>query len=563
MFIIKGCALMRYILNGFSKLKYKLNIWSLSSIVVILILTIPSLSVFSGLFYPGNSNWIHFKAYLLSDYISNTVILISSVGIAAAISGTLLAWLVCMYDFPGRRFFKWALILPLSIPPYMGAYTYAGIFDYTGPVQTLIRQQTSWSIDPRHFDIMSIQGASFIFTIFLFPYVYMLVRSFLVNQSSSMLESSRLLGSSGISSFFAVIVPLSRVSIAGGVSLVMLEVLNDYGVVKYLGIPALSTAIFKAWFSLGDIQTAIKLSSYLMLAVCIVLILEKLLRGRRSFSYSSTKIRPLNATKLHGLHAFGATTVCALFFSAGFLVPLLQLASWSFKTYASVFDVDLLKAGFQSALTAGIAALLITLLSIIIANSSRISKGLASIAYSRIISFGYSIPGAVIAIGVLSLFVYLDRIIHPLYSSINSSAPSLLLSGSILMLIFAYVVRFMSIGYNSIDAGFEKNGRSYYEASRTLGMNITQTFFKVDMKMLKPAIASAFILVFVDILKELPLTLILRPFNFNTLSTKAFQYANDEMVQEASIASLIIVLISAVLILLLNKKNSKGEHNAF
>ncbi|MGM0846580.1 MAG: ABC transporter permease [Bacillota bacterium] len=496
-------------------------------------------------FSEPNDNWYHIKEYLLNQYIQNTLVLIVFTGLFSSFIGLSLAWFITVYDFPFRKFFKWALILPLAIPPYIGAYTYNGMLNYTGIIQTTLRNSFGMEVNQKYFDIMTIQGAVFIFTIFLYPYVYIITRAFLENQSSALVENARLLGSSSSEIFFRIILPLSRTAIIGGASLVILEVLNDYGVVKFFGIQTFTTAIFQAWFGMGDIDSAIKLAGILMSIVLLLLILEKLSRGRKTFSYSTSKVKPVQPVRLSKWKGRLMLGYVLLIFSFGFLIPFLQLVEWLFMTYDLIVSEQFLGLIWNSIFVSVIAAALITVIAVIIANFSRLHQGIIPKFLSKVTLIGYSIPGAVIAIGVLTLFLELDKVQRYLYG-LWDEQPSFVLSLSIAMLIFAYIIRFLAIGYNSVEAGFDKVGRSFTEASRLLGMNITHSFFKVDFKMVKGAVFGGFILVFVDVLKELPLTLILQPFNFYTLATKAFQYAGDEMVHEAALASILIILISGV-----------------
>lgn len=534
-------------------LKQNINLFTLLSSLFILAIILPNLSILIGVLKPVNTTWIHIKTYLLKDYIFNSLILIFWTSIFVIFIGVFSAWLISTYDFPLRNFFKWALILPLAIPPYMAAYTYNGILNYTGVIQTTLRNTFSIQVNQKYFDIMSINGAIFIFTLFLFPYIYIIVQAFLEKQSSSLIENARLLGRSPLDILLHIVIPISRTAIVGGTSLVVLEVLNDYGVVKYFGIPTFSTAIFKTWFAMGDINSAIKLASILMFIIFFLLGLEKLLRGNKQFSYSNTKIKSLKRQKLNKSKAFLACLFCSSIFLLSFFIPTIQLINWSLLTYSKVLNLEFFKIIFNSISVATITSILILIISIIIANYSRLNNTFLAKLYSKITILGYSIPGAVIAISVISFFITIDKNLHWLYLKIDPNLGKLVLSTSIVLLLFAYIIRFLAIGYNSVESGFDKIGKKFFEASKMLGANSLETFLKVDLKMILPSLLSGFILVFVDILKELPLTLILRPFNFNTLSIKAFQYANDEMIHEAAISSLIIIGISVLSIFLLNK----------
>ena len=542
-----------------NKLASNLNIWALLSLVFILLIIAPNVNILINAFQEGNENWQHIKDYLLKDYIINSLTLIVFTGIFTIFIGTSLSWIISIYDFPLRNFFKWGLVLPLAIPPYIAAYTYNGLFNYTGVLQSFLRNSLDMKVNQVYFDIMSIQGAIFIFTMFLYPYVYIITRSFLEKQSAALVENSRLLGRNSLEIFFCIILPISRTAIVGGVSLVVLEVLNDFGLVKYFGIPTFSTAIFKTWFAMGDTDSAIKLSAMLMFLVLAILLLENIFRGRKKYSFTTSKVTPLKPQKLTGIQALGAMAYCLIIFSFGFMVPLLQLIHWSTLTYKKILNIEFWQLMINSLSVALSASVLIIIIAVVIANYCRISEGVIAKIYSKVTTLGYSIPGAVIAMGVIVFFVAIDKNLFWFYKLLNGQPSKLILTTSIFMLIFAYTIRFLAIGYNSIQAGFEKVGKTFFEASRTLGMNVTQTFFKVDFIMLRSAIVSGFILVFIDILKELPLTIILRPFNFNTLATKAFEYANNEMIHEAAIPSIIIIIISTSSIYFFHKL---GEEEA-
>ncbi|KXS45358.1 MULTISPECIES: ABC transporter permease [unclassified Candidatus Frackibacter] len=542
-------------------LKSLFNIWSISSFIIILFILIPNINILLNIFNPVTDNWEHIQKYLLKDYIVNSTILISFTGVLSILIGLTLAWLISQFEFPFRDFFKWALVLPLAISPYIGAYTYNGLLNYTGVIQTTLRG-FGVDVNPSYFDIMTMPGAIFIYTIFLFPYVYIITRSFLSKQSASLVEASRTLGRSYFETFWYVILPVSKGAIVAGSSLVILEVLNDYGVVKYFGIPTFSTAIFKTWFAMGDANSAIRLSALLMAFVFGVLLVEKFSRGGKRFSYSTTKIRPISRKKLSGIKAFMTSGFCFSVFSIGFLIPTLQLLHWSWLSYDDVLDMEFILFAINSLFVALLASALIIIIAVIIANTVRINDNIISKIYSKIAILGYSIPGAVIAIGILTFFITLDNQIEVIYKLLDLGTSGLVLKSSIIMLIFAYIIRFLGIGYNSVESGFDRVGSSFFEASRTLGVGITETFFKVDLPMIKPAVKSGFLLVLIEVLKELPLTLILRPFNFDTLASKAFEYAGNEMIHEAAISSMIIILVCGIAIYRINTVGSKGGKNA-
>lgn len=534
------------------KLFSNVNVWTVSATIIMILLFLPNLTIVTGVFSPSNENWAHMKEFVIGSFIKTSLILISVTAILTISIGLSLAWLIAQYQFPFRQFLKWALILPLSIPPFIGAYTYHGIVNYTGIIQTTLRDWLGIELNPTFFDIMNLPGAIFIYTMFLYPYVYTITRIFLSQQSASLIESARMLGKGPWRTFFQVVIPISRVSIIGGASLVVLEVLNDYGVVKYFGIQTFTTAIFQTWFGLGDIESSIKLAASLMGFVILILVIEKLLRGRRQYSYSTTKVRPLPLIQLKGWKAGVVTGYGLTILSFGFFIPIAQLIDWMILTFGTIPMDEFLTYVKNSITVAGISATTIILFTLIVGNFSRLVQRKVAKLLPKLTILGYSIPGAVIAVAVVTAFIALDRFLSPLYKLVGIST-TLVLSVSLIMLITAYIIRFFAIGYNSIESGYDKIGTEFRDASRLLGVGLTKTFFKVDVPMMKGAIISGFILVFIDILKEVPLTLILRPFNFDTLSTKAFQYASDEKIMEASHASLLIVGISALAIVIFYK----------
>jgi len=533
--------------------------WTVSAAIIMILLFLPNLTIVTGIFTPANENWAHMKEFVLGSFIKTSLILISATALLTIMIGLSLAWLIAQYQFPLRGFLKWALVLPLSIPPFIGAYTYHGIVNYTGVIQTTLRDRFGIELNPSFFDIMNLPGAVFIYTMFLYPYVYTITRIFLSQQSASLIESARMLGKGPWRTFIQVVIPISRVSIIGGASLVVLEVLNDYGVVKYYGIQTFTTAIFQTWFGLGDIESSIKLAASLMGFVILILMIEKLLRGRRQYSYSTTKVRPLPLIQLKGWKATVVTGYGLFILSLGFFIPIAQLIDWMILTYGKIPMGEFLTYVKNSVTVAGISASVIILFALIVGNFSRLVHGRIVKLLPKLTILGYSIPGAVIAVAVVTAFIALDRFLSPIYQLIGLST-TLVLSVSLIMLISAYIIRFFAIGYNSIESGYDKIGTDFRDASRLLGVGLTKTFFKVDVPMLKGAIVSGFVIVFIDILKEIPLTLILRPFNFDTLSTKAFQYASDEKIMEASQASLLIVGISAFAIVVFYKFLEKEQN---
>ncbi len=538
----------------------KLSIWFVLTSIFILAILMSCAAIVTPFLEPSTEIWQHIKTYLLKDYIITTVTICFFVTFLSIFIGTSTAYIITIFDFPLRNFFKWAMILPLAIPPYIATYTYAGMLSYTGSIQYFIRntlgiENSNWAI----FDVMSIPGAIFIFTFFLFPYIYIIVYSYLKKDVANLIESAILLGKNRFSIYFQVILPASRAAIVSSVTLVLMEVLSDYGAVSYFGVQTLSTAIFTSWFNFSDQLSALRIAATLLFVIFLLVLLEKSLRGRKKFSVFNAKIRPITLKKTSRKSSCILTSYCLLILSLGFFIPCVQLLYWASYSYEFVLSNDFLTLSYNTIFLATVSALCIMAIALIIGNYSRIYKGTISTLYSKITLAGYAIPGTVLAITTLILFNTLDRNLVDLYRIFDENTKTLLMSSSLLMLIYAYIVRYLGVGFQSIDNEFEKNGLHFYEASRMLGKSIGKTFFLVDIPMLKSALIAGFSLVFVDIVKELPLALFLRPFNFETLGTVVYKYAHDELITRAAVPSLIIIAISLFAIIFINKTLNQDE----
>lgn len=523
--------------------------------IIIAMIVVPSVFVLIKIFHPTTESWNHIKEYILKDYLKNSLILILGVSFITGILGTFFAWSISRYKWKHSVLIESLLFIPMAIPTYIGGYVYGGIFT---PFGTLDRILDKLNIELIRIDILSMGGAIFVFSCFLMPYVMLVTKGFFDKIPRSIQESSRLLGKNEVQTFFGIILPMARASLVGGLVLVILEVLNDYGLVKYFGIPTFSVAIYQTWFGMSDVDGAVRLSATLMSLVTIVLLIEQFLRGRgklsqaRAVSSRFDKKPPGKAYKI----VFYFTFTLYTFFSL--IVPIIQLIWWSFiAKQTSVFD-EFGKIMFNTLSISVVVTVLVVVCGILIGNLNRLRPGIISKVYARIVILGYSIPASIIAIAILVFFIRIDRSLSFIYSMLELK--KLFLASSIIILIYALTIRFMAIGFNSIESGYSKMGKNFYEASKLLGRNEWETFWLVDFPMLKPAVISASILAFVDVLKELPLTLILRPFNFDTLATRVYTYAGDEMIHEASIYSLMIIGVSIIALMLLTKiKNGEKQ----
>ncbi len=526
--------------------KRQANGWLIASLAGAAVILLPILFVLSGLFQPANDNWATIRQYMLSDYIVGTVKIVGFTGVLATVLGLVLAWLVVGYDFPLRRFFRWGLVLPLAMPPYIMAYTYSTMTSYTGVIQATLRNHFNIMLPPGTIEVMSGRGAVFVLTLCLFPYVFMIATAFLERQSASYIENARLLGRKGISLFCRVVLPISRPAVIAGSMLVVFEVISDYGVVSYFGVQTLSTAIFQTWFGMYDVDSAIRLASWLMVVVIGIYVLERFLRRNRRFHTTTSQTKPMKPQRLKRAPAIAAAALCLIVFMLAFLLPLLQIIVWTTWTYEKVWRSNFLDLMANTLTGALIAACAVVLLAILAARTARTVDSTIGYTLSRLMTAGYAVPGAVIAVGVLALFIRLDEWLSPVYVMMGKEEGVLVLSLSLFMLITGYIVRFLASGYNAMETGYDKIPKAYSEASRTLGKSSAATFFRVELPLLKGSLLSAFILTFVEVVKELPLTLLLRPFNFDTLATRTYQYAVDERIFEAALPSLMLIGISLV-----------------
>ena len=543
-----------------SEFRGGLTPWSVSALVVVALTTLPLLVIAAGVFGPRTEIWQHLASTVLPVYVGNSALLVVGVGALALVLGLAPAWLVSAYEFPGRRTFEWSLVLPLAIPTYIIAYTYAGVFEYGSGMSralgALWPDAETWRIRSA---IMSREGAMVMMALVLYPYVYVIARASFVQQSGAVLEIARSLGRGPWNTFFRVALPMSRPAVVGGLTLVLMEVLNEYGAVKYFGVPTFTTGIFRAWFPLNDPVSAMRLSGILLLFVFSLIIFERAQRGRARFDDGARGgYRPTERRRLGRQGRWLAFAACLLPLALGFMVPVLQLLGWAAQAGFGVLDTRFLELtlhSFSLALTAGLLAVVAALL---IAYAVRLSPTPLLRLASKVAVLGYSIPGAVIAVGVFIPLVWVDRHVDTFMRASFDLPTGLLLSGTLVALVFAYLVRFLAVALNPLESGFERLCGNLDETSRSLGVPPLKTLWKVDLPLLKGTLLSAALLVFVDVLKELPLTLILRPFNFDTLATRAFQLATDEQLTQSAVPALLIIAVGLVPVIVLNKLIGRG-----
>lgn len=497
------------------------------------------------------SHWAHLGRHVLPDALGNTILLLLGVGILVAFIGTGSAWLVTAYTFPGRSILTWALLLPLAMPTYIVAFSYLDLLHPIGPVQTVVRALLGFD-SPRQFrlpDLRSLQGAIFILGFVLYPYVYLSVRIMFMSQAASLLEAARTLGASATETFWRVVLPLARPAIAVGMSLALLEALNDIGASEFLGVQTLTVSIYTTWVSRSDMGGAAQIAMVMLLLVIGLIMLER--RGRTRQRYANTqRMRPMQARQLTGGWGWLALLAGSLPVLLGFIAPAAYLVAEACKRFHTVGSVSpQLITGLGNTLMLALMATVVTVLCGLVlawaARSRRHGGGLASVCM-RIASLGYAVPGTVLAIGLLTPFVAIDNLLGYLLDR-----PGQLLMGTSMMLVCAYTIRFMIIPAGGIESGLARIPPSLEQASRLLGESQLGTFYRVHWPLLRPALAASALLVFVDAMKELPATLLLRPMNFETLSTWLYAEAARGTYEEGAIAALAIVLAGLLPVILL------------
>jgi iron(III) transport system permease protein len=544
----------------------RLDLWQGSVLFTALLLALPVLVVFSYLFYPASEIWQHLRETVLSRYVMNSFWLMLGVGIGTLVLGVTTAWVTTTTRFPGRRFFEWALLLPMAMPAYIIAYTYTGMFDVAGPVQSAIREWTGLSYGEYWFpEIRSLGGAIAMFTLVLYPYVYLMARAAFLEQSRCLLDVGRSLGLGPWSVMFRVAIPLARPAIITGLTLALMETLADFGTVQYFGVDTFTTGIFRTWAGLGDSSAASQLSAILLMFVFTLVIVERWSRSQAQYHNASRSYKPMPRIELEGGRAMIAFIVCLIPLLLGFILPAGQLLVWAIATSEQMFDFDFLILIINSLLLAAVAALIALLLALLMGYGKRLRKNRLTRFAVRVAGMGYAVPGTVIAVGVIIPFAWFDNTLDSFAREQFGFSTGLILSGSLIALLFAYTVRFLAVSLNTVESGLGKIKSSMDDASRSLGYSPGQTLRYVHLPIMRSSMLTALLVVFVDVLKELPATLILRPFNFNTLAVRAYELASDERLADAASAALMIVIVGIIPVILLSRsiaQNKPGETDA-
>jgi len=517
---------------------------------------VPVASVWLNLFSGGTADtWQHLVDTVLPEYVANTIWLCLGVGAGVLFGGIVTGWVTAMHDFPGRRIFEWALILPMAMPAYVAAYTYTDFLQFVGPVQTALRAWFGWNAGDYWFpDIRSLPGAIFLFVFVLYPYVYLLARTAFMERASGMLEVGRSLGLSSWEAFFRISLPLARPALAAGTALALMETLADFGTVAYFAVPTFTTGIYRAWFSMGDRIAAAQLAAALLGFVVLLLMIEHLSRRRARFHDTTGRRRPFPGRVLHGWRAAAASVLCAIPVVFGFLLPAGLLLRMALVDGDAQFGSRFLHLASNSFTLAAVTALAAVLLSMLLAYAARLTRAWLPRFLNRVVSLGYAVPGSVIAVGVLIPVSRLDNWLAALIQDLTGHNPGLLLTGGIAALVYAYLVRFSAVALHTVESGLNRITPSMDDAARSLGLGQMETLARVHVPLLRGSLLTAGLMVFVDVMKELPATLVMRPFNFDTLATQAYTLASDERLGEASTASLAIVAVGLLPLIILSRQ---------
>ena len=522
------------------------NFWRFLPYTVLAIFVLPVLVIVSSLFGEWSENWTHVYDYVLFDTVINSLILMVGVSILVLILGTSTAWIVTHYDFFAKDVLEWALILPLSIPPYILAYTFTGLFDTYGTANNLVRDllglQQNFALFP---NVRNITGAIVVFSFTLYPYVYLVSRSAFLNQSRSMLEAGRMLGLNRLQIFYKLALPIVRPAVFAGLMLVLMETLSDFGAVEHFAVQTFTTGIFRTWYGMYDIDTAMQLASLLLLFMGIFYIFEKTSRNNAKYTSNASTFKPMTAHKLKGFKALVAFLVCFVPIFVGFILPILELSVWAIDHNLDFFDQTFIQTTVNTISLAIVTALICTSVCLLVSFSIRLQKNRYSKQVSSLLSLGYALPGLILAVGIIKLFTWLDKTLL-----VNTE---IVLTGTLVGLVVAYIIKSYALANSSIEAGYERISSSMDDSARMLKSKGFNLLRRVHFPLLKASLLTSTLLVMSEVVKELPATLILRPFNFDTLAVSTYIYAAEERMTQAAAPAIAIVLVGLIPIIILTK----------
>ena len=516
------------------------SVWHGIPLFILLFFLAPILIILSSVFADYSENWSHIYEYVLGDYILNSLILVSGVSLLVMIIGSLTAWLVSNYQFFGKRFFEWGLILPLAIPPYILAYTFTGLFDSYGTMNEIARSLFNLQQNEMLFpNIRNIYGAIVVFSFTLYPYVYLICRTAFLNQSRSMFEVGRTLGLSQASIFLKLALPLVRPALIAGTMIVAMETLSDFGAVDHFAISTFTTGIFRTWYGMYDLTTAMQLASMLLIFITFCLVIERTSRKNANYSTIGSNFKPTQVKRLSSLGSSACFFACFVPIFIGFILPIVEILNWSLRFNTGFFNEQFFSISLNTVLLSIISAILCTFIAMIINFSIRYKNSSVIKSINPFLNIGYAVPGMILAVGIVQLFVFLDN-------NILNSFEGYFLTGSLFGLIFAYIIKSYALANSTYEAGYQKISQTIDDSARVLKSKGLNLLFRVHFPILKTSFFTSILLVTSEVVKELPATLILRPFNFETLAVSTYIYASEERMVEAAAPATAIILIGLI-----------------
>ncbi|MGR3971405.1 ABC transporter permease [Shewanella sp. 1180_01] len=529
--------------------------WSLAGYAVATILVLPLVALILQALQPDEAVFGHLMATVLPTYIINSLLLIFWVSLGALLLALPCAWLMARCEFVGRRYLQWALLLPLAMPGYIVAYVYTDLLDYAGPVQRSLRSIFGWSSSQDYFfpDIRTLGGAACMLSLVLFPYIYLLARTAFMEQSLSLAHASRIMGCSPWQSFWRLSLPMARPALAIGVALVAMETAADFATVNYFAVPTLTTAVYDTWLGYGNLTAAAKLSAIILLVVFSLIGFERFARRKQQLFQKQSRIQASDLYRLSAVQTAVALSFCATLLLLAFLLPFGIILSYAIGYFEQSWDESFWQLSLNSLSLGLITSLICCLIALLLMFVRRISPRPSDALPSRLASTGYALPGTVLAIGVLVPLTMLDFAINDLADLLGLDGPGLILTGSVVALIFAFCVRFVAIAIGSVESSYKRISPSLDMVSLTMGQGPRQLLQRVHLPLLGKGLFAGALLVFIESMKELPAALLLRPIGFENLATYVFQFVSDEKLEHGALAAIVIVLVGLVPLIYLNR----------
>lgn len=534
--------------------KFQLSKWQLIAWSTGLLLSAPLFFLLFESLQGGSEVFTHLWDTVLWDYIMNTLILIFGVCVLSCAIALPLGWLTAYCSFPGKKQFEWALMLPLAMPTYIIAYVYTDLLDYAGPVQSTLRQWFGWQSpnDYWFFDIRTLPGAIVMIALVLYPYLFLIFKTALREQSFKLVQASQLMGLNAWQSFFRVSVVLSRGAIVAALALISMETMADYATVSYFAISTLTTAVFDTWFGYYSLTAAAKISGVMLLILFLVLMAERFSRRNQAVFERQSGVNSEALYVLKGKTAWLATLFCSVILLLAFFIPIGVLLGYGVNYFEQAWNNEFFNYAWQSLKVATVVSVITLVLSVLVVFYQRIAKQAYPLLPGRLASTGYALPGTVLAIAVLLPLTLLENSLNRLLQPYDLDI-GLLLTGSVLTIVFAYIVRFYAVAHGAIESSFLRISPSLDMASQSMGKSLGSTLALVHLPLLRRGLLTAALLVFIECMKELPTALLLRPFNFETLATHVFQYVSDEQLELASISALFIVVVGLIPLYFINR----------